>query len=104
VRRAIFALLDVDQRARPHGKRLCDDATVGGISLISDNQLQQDVPDELEFEPRVKAAHIGVVAKAGVVTLTGFVTSYSEKFAAEAAVRREASSSKARCMTGSSAT
>ena len=56
--------------------------------MISDNQLQQDVLDELEFEPRVKAAHIGVVAKAGVVTLTGFVTSYTEKFAAEAAVRR----------------
>ena len=56
--------------------------------MMSDHRLQQDVLDELAFEPRVKAAHIGVVAKAGVVTLTGFVTSYTEKFAAEAAVRR----------------
>jgi osmotically-inducible protein OsmY len=56
--------------------------------MISDHQLQQDVLDELEFEPRVNAAHIGVAAKGGVVTLTGFVTSYTGKFAAEAAVRR----------------
>ena len=56
--------------------------------MINDNQLQQDVLDKLEFEPRVKAAHIGVVAHGGVVTLTGFVTSYMEKFAAEAAARR----------------
>jgi osmotically-inducible protein OsmY len=55
--------------------------------MISDHQLQQDVLDELEFEPRVKAAHIGVVAHAGIVTLTRFVASYAEKFAAEAAVR-----------------
>ena len=56
--------------------------------MTSDHQLQQDVLDELEFEPRVNAAHIGVVAKGGVVTLTGFVTGYAEKFAAEAAARR----------------
>ncbi len=56
--------------------------------MITDHQLQRDVLDELKFEPRVDAAHIGVVAKDGVVTLTGFVTSYAEKFAAEAAARR----------------
>jgi osmotically-inducible protein OsmY len=55
--------------------------------MTSDHQLQQHVLEELEFEPRVNAAHIGVVAKAGVVTLTGFVTSYAAKFAAEAAAR-----------------
>jgi hypothetical protein len=56
--------------------------------MIDDHQLQQHVVDEHEFEPRVNAAHIGVAAKSGVVTLTGFVASYAEKFAAEAAVRR----------------
>jgi osmotically-inducible protein OsmY len=55
--------------------------------MISDFQLRQDVLDELEFEPRVNAAHIGVVANRGVVTLTGFVTSYHEKAAAERAAR-----------------
>ena len=56
--------------------------------MISDLQLRQDVLDELEFEPSVNAAHIGVTANHGVVTLTGFVTSYAEKTMAERAVRR----------------
>ena len=58
------------------------------VSVISDLELQRDVLDELEFEPSVKAAHIGVTANKGVVTLTGFVTSYAEKLAAERAARR----------------
>ena len=56
--------------------------------MISDLQLRQDVLDELEFEPSVNAAHIGVAANRGVVTLTGFVANYAEKAAAERAVRR----------------
>jgi osmotically-inducible protein OsmY len=56
--------------------------------MISDLELRQDVLDELEFEPSVNAAHIGVTANKGVVTLTGFVTSYAEKAAAERAARR----------------
>jgi len=56
--------------------------------MSNDLQLRQDVIDELEFEPSVNAAHIGVTANKGVVTLTGFVTSYAEKAAAERAARR----------------
>jgi osmotically-inducible protein OsmY len=56
--------------------------------MTTDHQLQQEVLDELEFEPSVNAAHIGVSANAGVITLTGFVSSYGEKLAAERAVRR----------------
>ena len=56
--------------------------------MSSDLQLRQDVLDELEFEPSVHAAHIGVTANHGVVTLTGFVMSYAEKTMAERAVRR----------------
>ncbi|HKM73920.1 MAG TPA: BON domain-containing protein [Stellaceae bacterium] len=56
--------------------------------MSSDLQLRQDVLDELEFEPSVNAAHIGVTANHGVVTLTGFVTTYAEKTAAERAARR----------------
>jgi osmotically-inducible protein OsmY len=54
----------------------------------NDRQLRQDVLDELEFEPRVNATHIGVGANAGVITLTGFVSHCGEKLAAESAVRR----------------
>jgi hypothetical protein len=56
--------------------------------MIGDLELRQDVLDELEFEPSVNAAHIGVTANKGVVTLTGYVTSYAEKAAAERAARR----------------
>lgn len=55
--------------------------------MVSDMELQQRVLDELAFEPSVDAAHIGVVASGGVVTLTGHVASYAEKLAAEAAAR-----------------
>jgi len=53
-----------------------------------DRKLQQRVLDELEWEASVDAAHIGVAAMDGVVTLTGHVPTYAEKLAAEQAVRR----------------
>lgn len=55
---------------------------------MSDHQLRQDVIDELDFAPSVHAAHIGVGVHAGIVTLSGFVSSYGEKLAAERATRR----------------
>lgn len=51
-------------------------------------KLQQRVIDELEFEPAVNAAHIGVSVRGSVVTLTGHVETFAEKFAAERAARR----------------
>lgn len=57
---------------------------------MTDKTLQQAVLDELEWEPSVNSAHIGVTANNGVVTLTGHVPSYAEKFAAERAVERVA--------------
>jgi osmotically-inducible protein OsmY len=55
---------------------------------MSDLALRQDILDELEFEPRIDAANIGVAVAKGVVTLTGHVSSYAQKIAAEAAARR----------------
>lgn len=55
---------------------------------MNDKQLQQDILDELDFEPGVDAAHIGVIADNGVVTLGGYVSNYMEKLAAEKAVQR----------------
>ena len=43
---------------------------------------------ELGWEPSVDAAHIGVAANAGVVTLTGHVESFPQKIAAERAAAR----------------
>ena len=56
--------------------------------MSDDKQLKQAVLDELQWEPSVNAAHIGVTAKSGVVTLMGHVATFSEKFAAEKATRR----------------
>jgi osmotically-inducible protein OsmY len=58
------------------------------VPMKTDSQLQRDVMAELEWEPRVDHADIGVAVVDGVVTLTGFVKSYAEKLAAEQAVRR----------------
>jgi len=55
---------------------------------MGDKQLRQNVLDELEFEPSIDAAHIGVAVDDGVVTLSGHVSSYFEKLAAEQAVRK----------------
>lgn len=58
--------------------------------MKTDSQLQQDVSAELEWEPSVHAARIGVEVKDGVVTLAGQVDSYAEKWNAERAAQRVA--------------
>jgi hypothetical protein len=54
-------------------------------ATVSDLELQRAVPEELKWEPRVNPADIGVSVKNGVVTLTGHVNSFAEKYAAERA-------------------
>lgn len=56
--------------------------------MKQDPELQSDVLDELRWEPAVTAAHIGVAARSGVVTLSGHVPSYAERYAAERAAER----------------
>jgi osmotically-inducible protein OsmY len=55
---------------------------------MTDQTMKQTVLDELSWEPSINAAHIGVTARDGVVTMTGHVASYAEKHAAECAVER----------------
>ena len=55
---------------------------------MTDKVLRQTIVDELDFEPSVDSANIGVAVDNGVVTLTGHVASYAEKVAAERAVER----------------
>jgi osmotically-inducible protein OsmY len=54
----------------------------------SDAEIQADVIAELKWEPRVQASEIGVVVKDGVVNLTGWVDSYTKRWAAEEAAHR----------------
>jgi len=56
--------------------------------MKTDAQIQQDVIEELKWEPSVNDAQIGVSAKDGIVTLSGHVTSFAEKWDAESAAQR----------------
>ena len=56
--------------------------------MSQDDKLRQAVIAELGWEPSVVAAHIGVAANAGVVTLTGWVDTLAQKIAAETAAQR----------------
>jgi osmotically-inducible protein OsmY len=59
--------------------------------MKTDTELQSNVMAELKYEPSViNAANIGVAVKNGVVSLSGFVDSYTEKWTAEQAVKRVA--------------
>jgi osmotically-inducible protein OsmY len=53
-----------------------------------DLELQRNVLDELKWEPGVNASDIGVTVKDGIVTLTGIVKSFAEKWATERAAKR----------------
>jgi osmotically-inducible protein OsmY len=56
--------------------------------MSKDRQLQEAVLAELLWEPKVTAAHVGVTASNGIVTLTGNVPDYLAKLAAEHAASR----------------
>lgn len=58
--------------------------------MKTDLQLHKDVIEELQWDPRVNDAEIGVSVKSGVVTLTGKVQTFAQKYAAERAVERVA--------------
>ena len=54
----------------------------------TDQEIQRMVLDELKWDARVQPNEIGVAVKDGVVTLTGWVDSYTKKWAAEEAAHR----------------
>jgi len=56
--------------------------------MRTDSQLQNDVIEDLRWQPSIDAAHIGVAVKNGVVTLTGSVSSYAEREQAEQSAKR----------------
>jgi osmotically-inducible protein OsmY len=54
----------------------------------SDTQIHHDVLEELKWDSRVDEAEVGVQVDGGVVTLTGTVTSWAKRVAAQEAARR----------------
>lgn len=58
------------------------------LTMKNDRDLQRHVLEELDWEPEVNAAHIGVTVDQGIITLTGHVPAYSEKLAAGEVAKR----------------
>lgn len=56
--------------------------------MKTDMQIKKDIQDELIWDPAVNSTDIGVMVKDGVVTLTGHLSSFAEKLAAERAAQR----------------
>lgn len=61
-----------------------------GELMKSDLELKHDVERALEWEPSIDAREIAVTAKNGVVTLSGHVSSYADKWTAERIAKRVA--------------
>jgi osmotically-inducible protein OsmY len=51
--------------------------------MKTDAQLKIDVLEELSWEPTVTVSDIKVVAEEGIVTLSGTIPHFAEKWAAE---------------------
>jgi osmotically-inducible protein OsmY len=58
--------------------------------MRTDGDIERDVKEELKWNPDLDASDIAVSAKDGVVTLAGFVKSFTDKYEAEAAAKRVA--------------
>lgn len=56
--------------------------------MKNNEELQKDVQDAIKWEPLLSAAEIGVIAKDGVITLTGVVDCYAKKIEAEEATKK----------------
>lgn len=56
--------------------------------MKTDAQLKKDVQAELEWDASVYAANVGVAVKDGVVTLTGHLDTFAEKYQIERAALR----------------
>lgn len=63
-------------------------ATATTTAARSDTAIRDDVQFELKYDPKITSTDIGVAVKDGVVTLTGYVSSYWEKDEAEKAAKR----------------
>ena len=58
--------------------------------MKSDSEIEKDVKAEMQWDPDLDATDVAVSVKNGVVTLTGFVKSYTDRYEAETAAKRVA--------------
>jgi osmotically-inducible protein OsmY len=58
------------------------------MAVLAPTQLHELVENELNWDPEIQSTSIGVAARDGVVTLSGYVSNYAERMAAERAALR----------------
>jgi osmotically-inducible protein OsmY len=63
-------------------------ATMTAAQTRTDASIRESVVSELKWDPKITSPDIAVAVKDGVVTLSGYVTSYWEKDTAEKAAKR----------------
>jgi hypothetical protein len=89
---AALLMISVCDRSmnRTLGEVFCASPSAGSERkfLMSDKAFGQTIVEELDFEPSVDAASIGVAVDNRVVPLTGRVVSYAEKVAPERPIQR----------------
>jgi osmotically-inducible protein OsmY len=56
--------------------------------MKTDQQLRNDVLEQLRWEPSIHETEVATSVKDGVVTLSGYVDSFAEKYAAVRAIER----------------
>jgi len=61
---------------------------IATMQVRTDDDIRDSVLEELKWDPKITSPDVAVAVKDGVVTLTGFVSSYWEKEAAEKAAKR----------------
>ena len=82
------------QRRLPEGRNgtAAEDAKEGAVSTATLNEADVRVRDavmrQLDWDPEVDASAVGVAARHGTVTLSGFIDTYAGKLAAERAAKR----------------
>mgnify|MGYP002400916608 CR=1 FL=1 len=55
---------------------------------MQDREVKELVEEELQYQPAIDSADIGVRVEAGIVHLDGYVPTYSQRYAVEGAVKR----------------
>jgi len=63
-------------------------ATMIATTVATDQSIREAVLSELRWDPKITSSDIAVAVKDGVVTLSGYVSTYWEKDAAEKAIKR----------------
>jgi osmotically-inducible protein OsmY len=86
--KALYRQTSRRKKRAKEGKKIMATAAATAVTNRTDEEIQRDVLAELKWDARVQPNEIGVIVKNGVVTLTGWVDSYSKKWAAEDAAHR----------------